>query len=90
MTGKFSFDKLSRVTRRYWEPYEVDGIPCALSNDGLLSMFHRDDVAEQLARYPQRDDAWWFSDSFDRMIAEPLDSGLITVNPQFVYQNFKV
>jgi hypothetical protein len=88
---KFSWDSLSRVTKRYWEPYEVDGILCALSNDGLLFMFHKDDVAVQLHQYPFKDGAWWFNDSFDRHIAErcDFDHDLITANPQFVYQNFE-
>ena len=89
MEYTFNYNELSRGTKKYWRKYKVDGMPCALSNDGQLFMFAVVDVAEQLAKYPKGREGWYFNASRDRRIAELVSDEHVTVNPQFVYTNFK-
>jgi hypothetical protein len=87
-----NYNKLSHVDKRYWNICYADNIECAICHDGLLFKFDLADIAHILNKYPTNFDhtVWYFNDTKDREIAELCAIDLtVTVNPQFMYQNFK-
>lgn len=88
------YNLLTKTEQKSWKLCYADNIECAICHDGLLFMFAIADVAHILVNYPAGEDCFYFNESRDREIAEmtSIANGklhVVTVNPQFVYQNFK-
>ena len=80
--------RLSHGEKKYWITCRVGIIDAAVSKDGLMFMFDQKDIQDALGKYPRGNKVWYFNESRDREIAELGYDSRVTVNPQFVYQNY--